>query len=453
MTTAIAARADAAAPAPPERRAIALPAPAPSTAGPLGIGLLAILVFAGGFALWSSQAPLAEAAIAVGEIRAEGQRRTIQHLEGGIVREILARDGDRVRAGQVLLRLDAVQSDAQTEVLRGQRFALLAQEARLSAEAEGRPAIAFPPELITAGDPRAEEAMAGQRALFAARAAAFAGQMAALSARRDQQQATLAAIRGQADSQSRQLDLIRQEEESVRRLVAQGLERMPRLLALQRQMAALEGNGADLEGQAARARAAIAELDSERARLEQTRQAEIATEQREVAARLLDVTERLRAAEDVSTRREVLAPEDGTILHSRLFTRGAVLRPGEPAMEIVPAADRLVVEVQLSPADIERVHPGLTAEIRLPAYRQRVAPTIEGEVIEVAADVTHDERRGVSFDRVRIAIPEEQLARLPGGPLRPGMPAEALIRTGERSLARYMIQPLLDSFHRAFRER
>lgn len=149
----------------------------------------------------------------------------------------------------------------------------------------------------------------------------------------------------------------------------------------------------------------------------------------------------------------MLAPEDGTILHSRVFTRGAVLRPGEPAMEIVPAADRLLVEVQLSPADIERVHPGLAAEIRLPAYRQRVAPYIEGEVIEVAADVTQDERRGVSFYRVRIAIPEEQVARLPGGPLRPGMPAEALIHTGERSLARYMIQPLLDSFHRAFRER
>ncbi|MFN6953816.1 MAG: HlyD family type I secretion periplasmic adaptor subunit [Acetobacteraceae bacterium] len=453
MTTAVAERPGAAAPALPGRRAIALPPPVPATGRPLGIGLAAILAFVGGFALWSHEAPLAEAAIAMGEIRAEGQRRTIQHLEGGIVQEILARDGDRVRAGQVLLRLDAVQSGAQTEVLRGQRFALLAQEARLAAEAEGLPAIAFPPELITANDPRAEEAMAGQRALFAARAAAFAGQMAALSARRDQQQATLSAIAGQAESQARQLELIRQEEESVRRLVAQGLERMPRLLALQRQMAALEGNGADLEGQAARARAVIAELDGERDRLAQTRQAEIGTERREVAARLADATERLRAAEDVSIRREVMAPEDGTILHSRIFTRGAVLRPGEPAMELVPAADRLLVEVQLSPADIERVHPGLTAEIRLPAYRQRVAPYIEGEVVEVAADVTHDDRRGISFYRVRIAIPEEQAARLPGGPLRPGMPAEALIRTGERSLARYMIQPLLDSFHRAFRER
>ena len=453
MTIAIAERAGAAAPALPGRRASALPPPAPATGRPLGIGLAAILVFVGGFALWSHQAPLAEAAIAIGEIRAEGQRRTIEHLEGGIVREILARDGDRVRAGQVLLRLDAVQSEAQTEVLRGQRFALLAQEARLAAEAEGQHAVAFPPELITANDRRAEEAMAGQRALFAARAAAFAGQMAALAARRDQQRATLSAIAGQAESQARQLGLIRQEEESVRRLVAQGLERMPRLLALQRQRAALEGNSADLDGQAARARAVIAELDGERDRLAQTRLAEIGTERREVAARLADATERLRAAEDVSTRREVLAPEDGTILHSRIFTRGAVLRPGEPAMELVPAADRLLVEVQLSPADIERVHPGLTVEVRLPAYRQRVAPTIEGEVVEVAADVTHDDRRGISFYRVRIAIPEEQAARLPGGPLRPGMPAEALIRTGERSLARYMIQPLLDSFHRAFRER
>jgi HlyD family type I secretion membrane fusion protein len=453
MTTALAARSGAAPPALTGRRSIVLPPPVPATGQPLAVGLLAILVFVGGFALWSHEAPLAEAAIAHGEIRAEGQRRTIQHLEGGIVQEILARDGDRVRAGQVLLRLDTVQSAAQAEVLRAQRFALLAQEARLAAEADGRPAIAFPPELITANDPRAEEAMAGQRALFAARAAAFAGQLAALAARREQQRAMLRALAGQAESQARQLELIRQEEESVRRLVAQGLERMPRLLALQRQMAALEGNAADLEGQAARARAVIAELESEQSRLEQTRAAEIGTERREVATRLADATERLRAAEDISTRREVVAPEDGTILHSRIFTRGAVLRPGEPAMELVPAADRLLVEVQLSPADIDRVRPGLAAEVRLPAYRQRVAPTIEGEVVEVAADVTHDERRGMAYYRVRIAIPEEQAARLPGGPLRPGMPAEALIRTGERSLARYMLQPLLDSFHRAFRER
>jgi HlyD family secretion protein len=454
MTTALAAAPGAATPAIPRTPGtLAVPPPAPTTRGPLLVGLVAIALFVGGFALWSAQAPLAEAAIAAGEIRAEGQRRTIQHLEGGIVQDILARDGDRVRAGQVLLRLDAIQATAQAEVLRAQRLSLLAQDARLAAEAEGRPAVAFPAELLTATDPRAEEAVTGQRVLFAARAAAFAGQMAALAARREQQVATLSAIGAQAGSQARQLELIAQEEQSVSRLVAQGLERTPRLLALQRQMAALDGNRADLDGQAARARAVIAELDSERARLEQTRQAEIATERREVATRLSDVTERLRAADDVSTRRELLAPEDGTILHSRVFTRGAVLRPGEPAMELVPARDRLLVEVQLAPPDIDRVHPGLIAEIRLPAYRQRTAPLIEGEVIEIAADVTTDDRRGVSFYRVRIAIPEEQLARLEGGPLRPGMPAEALIRTGERSLALYLIQPLLDSFHRAFRER
>ncbi|MCS6931943.1 MAG: HlyD family type I secretion periplasmic adaptor subunit [Acetobacteraceae bacterium] len=453
MTRAVATAGRESPPALADARRVALPPPVPATGGPLLVGLLSLGVFIGGFAAWSSHAPLAEAAIAMGEIRAEGQRRTIQHLEGGIVQDILARDGDRVRAGQVLLRLDTIQSGAQTEALRAQRLSLLAQEARLAAEANGLPAIAFPRELLVSADPRAEEAMAGQRALFAARNAAFAGQMAAVLARREQQQATLAAIAGQAESQARQLDLMRQEEESVRRLVAQGLERMPRLLALQRQMAALEGNRADLEGQAARAQAVIAELDGERARLEQARRAEIATERREVATRLAEVSERLRAAEDVSTRREVVAPEDGTILHSRVFTRGAVLRPGERVMELVPARDRLLVEVQLSPADIERVHPGLHAEIRLPAYRQRIAPYLEGEVVEVAADVTHDERRGAAYYRVRIVIPEDQIARLPSGPLRPGMPAEALIRTGERSLARYLAQPLLDSFHRAFRER
>jgi HlyD family type I secretion membrane fusion protein len=429
-----------------------LDAPTPRTRGATALGLAAILLFFGSFAAWSFYAPLSEAAIAPGSIRAEGQRRTIQHLEGGIIREILVRDGDRVRMGQVLMRLDDVQAGAGFETAAGQRLALLAQDARLAAEQAGAPDISFPTELLASPDARAMEVITGQRALFAARQAALGGQLRVLEARLDQHAAQQASILAQLASSRRQYELIVREEADVRRLVSQGLERMPRLLALQRNMAALEGNQADLEAQFARLGAQADETQRQMRQLADQRLQEVSTEQREVRARLNEAEERLRAARDVAMRREILAPEDGTILNSRFFNVGAVVRGGEPVMELVPAHDRLVAEVEVSPTDIDVVYQGLTAEVRLPAFKQRLVPYLHGQVTFVASDATTDDRRGVSFYRVQITIDDEQLRALPGVELRPGMPVEAMIQIGERSFFRYIAQPVIDSFHRAFRE-
>ncbi|MBO1074487.1 HlyD family type I secretion periplasmic adaptor subunit [Roseomonas marmotae] len=429
-----------------------LDTPRPRTSGAMWLGILAILVFFGGFLLWSALAPLAEAAIAPGQIRSEGSRRTIQHLEGGIVREILARDGDKVKAGQVLMRLDDAQSAASLEMLRGQHWALMAQFARLEAERHGASEITFPQKLLEAGDPRSLEAMTGQRTLFAARQASLISQIQVLEARIAQHEATASSARAQIGSQQRQLELIKREEQDVRTLVAQGLERMPRLLALQRNVASLEGNMQDLIGQTERAAAAAAEARSQMQQVRDQRLADVSTESREVRSRLNETEEKLGAAQDVVTRREIVAPEDGTILGSRFFNLGAVVKPGEPVMELVPSRDRLVAEVELSPTDIDVVYPGLEAEVRLPAFKQRLVPFLHGHVTYVASDVTVDERTRASHYRVQIVVDEDQLAKLENVALRAGMPVEAQIQTGSRSFLRYMIQPVLDSFHRAFRE-
>ncbi len=424
----------------------------PRTRGVIALGLVVMVGFFGGFLAWSIFVPLAEAAIASGVIKVEGQRRTLQHLEGGIVREILVRDGDRVRAGQVVMRLDDVQSGSAVEGLRAQRFALLAQDARLDAEQARAAEIRLPPELAETRDPRAMEAIAGQRALFAARAASLASQLGVLDSRRDQARATIASAEGQLAGTRRQLDLIRQEEQMRRGLVAQGLARLPELLAVQRAQAGLEGQIIDIQGQITRARAAIAEAEQQRQATLELRLQEVTTEARDAAQRLADVEERLRAASDVATRRDIVAPEDGTVVNLRFFTVGAVLRPGDQVMDLIPDRDRMVAEINIQPMDIDVVYPGLQAEVRLPAFKQRLVPYLHGHVSFVAADVTTDPQTRMTHYRAYVVIDPEQLARLPSVFLMPGMPVEAHVQIGQRSFWRYMTQPIRDSLHRAFKE-
>jgi len=430
-----------------------LDAPAPRTRWPALFGLAVFLVFVVGFGVWSAMAPLAEAAIAPGTIKVEGNRRTVQHLEGGIVREILVRDGSKVEAGQVLMRLDDIQSDSTAEAQRAQRWALMAQDARLVAEM-GKPGtpIEFPTELLASPHARARDAVRGQREVHEARTASLNSQLQVLRARIDQQQAAIRGAQGQIVATRNQLVLIRQEEQMRRGLVSQGLARLPDLLALQRAMAGLEGTMQELTGQVDRANATIAEAERQIQQVLDQRIQEVSTELREVRGRLAEAEEKLRAATDVQTRRDILAPESGTVVNSRFFTLGAVVKPGDPLLDIVPDQDRLVAEVNVQPSDIDVVFPGLQSEIRLPAFKQRLVPFLHGQVTWVAADVTTNEQTRQQYYRAYILIDREQLDRLPNVFLTPGMPVEAHVQIGERSFFRYMTQPIRDSFARAFRE-
>jgi HlyD family secretion protein len=377
----------------------------------------------------------------------------VQHLEGGIVRNILVRDGDRVQAGQVLARLDDVASAAQHAAIRAQRLALLAQQARLAAEQAATREIDWPAELAGAmSDPRIADTVAAQTALFVSRRTALGSQLQVLSERIEQLNAAIASARAQIRSQEEQLLLLRSEIEIVADIVQRGLERKSRLLALQRQEAALVGNRDDLQSQVARSAASIAE---NRAQMTQTRDQharDVAGELSEVRQKLVEAQEKERQASDIAVRREIVAPLAGTVLNSRLLTPGGVVRPGDPVLDIVPADDRLVAEVQVSPGDIDVVHAGLAAQVRLPAFKQRLVPFLDGQVIFVSADAVFDDRSQRSFYRAHILIGAEALARLRDVQLTPGMPVESLILVGERTFLDYLVQPLRDSFARAFRE-
>lgn len=429
-----------------------LDAPAPRTRAPMLFGILVFLLFVVGFGAWAALAPLAEAAIAPGVIKVEGQRRTVQHLEGGIVREILVRDGSKVQAGQVLMRLDDIQADSTLEALRAQRYALLAQDARLTAELAQAPEITFLPTLLSSNSPRAQDAMTGQRTLFEARRASLNSQLQVLQARIDQQQGVIAGAQGQLAAARRQLELIRREEEAMRGLLNQGLARLPQVLALQRALAQVEGNIVQYGAEIERANASIEEARQQMRQAIDQRQQEVSAELREVRTKLADAEEKLRAAEDVLTRREIVAPEAGTVVNLKVFTLGAVVRPGEAVLDIVPERDRLVAEVMVQPNDIDVVYPGLQSEVRLPAFKQRLVPYLHGHVTWVAADVTNNEQTRQSYYRAYILIDQEQLERLPNVFLTPGMPVEAHIQIGQRSFFRYITQPIRDSFHRAFKE-
>jgi HlyD family secretion protein len=429
-----------------------LDAPAPRTRGTLAFGLLIFLVFVVGGLAWSVLAPLAEASIAPGLIKVEGNRRTIQHLEGGIAREILVRDGSKVAEGQVLMRLDDIQADSTMESQRAQRWALMAQDARLTAELTKARDISFPPELLASNHPRAFDSVAGQRALFEARTASLISQLQVLQARIDQQSAIISGARGQLSSTQRQLALIQQEEEMTRTLVNQGLARLPQLLALRRTSAGLEGSIEELNSQIDRANATIAEARQQIQQTEDQRMQDNSLELRDVRGKLAEAEERLRAATDVMTRREITAPEAGTVVNLRVFTLGAVVKPGDPVMDLVPENDRLVAEINIPPNDIDVVYPGLKSEVRLPAFKQRLVPYLHGEVTWVAADVTTNEQTGQQYYRATVLIDQEQLAQLPNIFLTPGMPVEAHVQIGERSFFRYITQPVRDSFQRAFRE-
>jgi HlyD family secretion protein len=418
------------------------------------IGLMIVLAFVLGFGVWAAFAPLSSAAIAPGQVKAEGDRRTVQHLEGGIVREFLVREGDRVRAGQPLLRLDDTQAGASADVLSSQLDAFRAVDARLTAEATEAQRVIYPPEILARrGEPRIAEMLTAQDAIFANRAAALASQVNVLSQRIEQSQAEIRSYQAQATSNDRQLTLTRDELNGVEQLVSRGYERRPRLLQLQRQAAELEGTRNQQRELITRAQRAIAEAEGQIASLRSDRQRDIANDQNDTQSRIAEAQERLRAASDVRRRLEVAAPIGGIVANLHFFTIGAVVRPGEPILDIVPLDEALVVEGQVNPADIENVTAGLRAEVRLVGMRRRVVPVLVGEVIYVAADVSMNERTNNAYYKATIRIPPEQMRLLDGTVLQPGMPTEVYILAARRTMLGYLFQPLRDSFNRAFRER
>lgn len=420
---------------------------------PLRYALFAILltgVLVGG---WGALAKIDSAAVAIGTLSVDLNRRVVQHLEGGIVGEVLVREGDVVEAGQALLRLDATRAQAQVTTIEDEMDRLRAREAVLVAERDGLDAPIFPGEFLRrASEPKIADILAVQRNEFAARRASLQGQSDILGQRALQFRKQIDGLNVRITSNDRQLALVRQEIAGVEGLVRSGLERLPRLLGLQREEARLLGERGESIENVGRIEQAINEAEMQRSQLFRARQEEVAKDLRDVQGRLFELHERLVAASDQLNRIDVTAPEGGTVMDLRFTARGGVIAPGAQVAAIVPREERLVVEAQLNPAEVDTVRPGMLASIRFSHAAARWTPVIDGVVERISPDRMVDQRTGAPYFMVRIGVTAEELERHADLRLQSGMQAEVLIRRGERSVATYIIRPLMDRFSTSLRE-
>jgi HlyD family secretion protein len=417
-------------------------------------GNLLVCGFVLGLGTWSTFAPLESAAIAVGVVEAESSRKTVQHLEGGIIREILVADGDVVRAGQTLVRLDGTRADVEVQSLRGQLWDAEAREARLRSEQHGDERVSFPTELQKAatGDPSAAAVMMSQQSIFETRRQVHESQLAVIREKKLQVEKEIEGLKVQETAAEKRADIVRQEVATVELLVSKGLERRPRLLNLQREMADIDGRRGETAAQISRAEQVINESETTLLKVENDRQNEIAQSLREAQNQIFQLRERTQAADDQLSRTEVKAPEDGVVTDLRIHTPGGVIGAGAPLMDLVPRQDRLIVTARVRPEDIDVVHLGLSADVHLLPYNQRRVPRLRGEVIHVSADRLVDKRTDQPYYAAKIRVENQRLAELHGIRIIPGMPAQVFIKTGRSTVALYAFRPLLDSFTNAFRE-
>lgn len=415
-------------------------------------GLLLIAAAFGGLLLWSVTAPIAKGVIAPGIVGADSNRKVIQHLEGGIVSEILVRDGAKVKAGDVLMRLDEVTSQAQRDVLFGQFLTAKAQEARFIAERDGLKEVKFPTELLGPGDSGRNAAIRGsEEEIFKARRDAVNGQLSILDQRVKQLEEQSKGLQAQVTANTQQITLIDSELEGLQQLFEKGYASKTRLLELQRRRAELDGDRGNYVSEIARNKVASGEARLQAIQVRKQFEEDVAKGLADAQAKVFDLQDRLTSATDVLQRREVKAPTDGIIVNSRVHTVGGVVRTGDPLMELVPTNDDLIIEAMVSPMDVDVAAPGMEAEVRFSSLSTRHIPILTGIVETVAADATTDQQ-GNRFFMSRVRVPKDQLVYLGDQKLVSGMPAEVLIKAGERSVIDYLMRPLTDSFFKAFKE-
>lgn len=403
------------------------------------------------FGGWGTYARLDSAVVTHGMLLAESERKTVEHLEGGILRRLLVKSGDRVAAGQVVALLDATQTEAQLAQLAASSRALALRIWRLAVEEEGATRL-DPATAPAIGGDEAPAQVGAEARLFDARLRAHVGQIASLRRRIDQLAAQERAAAAQAAAAGRQLALWQDERASSATLVEKGATPRQKLLELDRMIALLEGDRAEQQGLAAAAREDMARARTDIGTLGQQRLADVGEALSEARRQLAEVTSQIRGAEDVLDRRKLRAPQAGVVVHINTVSPGAVVGSGVPVMEIVPDEDRLVAEIHLPTDAIDTVHTGRPAKVKLSAYKRASAPSLDGEVIYVSADVLTDERDGSEYYDAKVSLDPSTLRGLDQVTLTPGMPVEVAIRTGERRAADYFLEPILRHFGRALRE-
>lgn len=417
----------------------------------LGFGFLGLIV--GGAVVWATTAEIAGAVIAPATIVVDSNAKTVQHLEGGIVAEVNVRDGMHVEAGDVLVRLQDAETDAKINALIGQVREMSVEKARLEAERDGEPTLNLPPQMADQANlPMVARILEGQRKLFASRREALSGQKGLLNARIAQTREQIAGIESQLNARSEQLDIAVAEREHLRPLREKGLVPMNRMSALDREIAELKGSLGQFHSETARLQGVISETRLQIIQIDEERQSEILTRHRDVSNRLATLQEQLAGSAERQVRQAIRAPRAGIVHASSVHTLGGVVPPGGVLMTIVPEDDALVLKAQVMPQDIDQIALGQLARVRLTAFDANSTPELIGTVMRIGADRSLDPITGQPHFEIRIAISEDEIAKLEGLELRPGLPAEVLITTGLRTAASYLLQPLTDNLNHAMRE-
>lgn len=417
------------------------------------VGVGAVLVV--GIGGWASFTNISGAVIAPGQLVVESDVKKLQHPTGGVVGELRVREGARVKAGDILIRLDETQVRANLDIVLKALDELTARRARDEAERDGAISIAFPPELLLrkVADPAVAHLIEGETRLFAARVAGRAGQKAQLRERVAQLRDEITGLTEQAGAKEREIGLINGELKGVRELYAKNLVSLGRVNALERDAARLEGERGQLMASTASARGKITETELQILQIDSDMRSEVGKELADIRGRWSESVEKRVAAEDQLKRVDMRAPQDGIVHQMTVHTIGGLVTPSEPALLIVPEADSLAVEVKIQPQDIDNVRLDQRATLRFPAFNQRTTPEIDGVVARVSADVTQDAKTGQTYYTARIRLPSDQLVRLGPSRLVPGMPVEAFLQLGDRSVMSYLTKPLADQIAKAWKER
>ncbi|EPR19898.1 hemolysin secretion protein D [Agrobacterium sp. TS43] len=415
-----------------------------------GLGFLTLTGLLGG---WAVGTEIVGAVIAQGSLVVETSLKKVQHPVGGVVSELMVRDGDRVKAGDVVMRIDATMTRANLAIIVKSLDQFIARKARLESERDRAGKVVFPQVLLDrSGDAEIVAMLDAEQRLFETRRAVRESKKRQLEQRVQQLRDEIAGMEAERAANFREQGMVDEELIRFRSLHERGLMEKSRLSALERQATDVEGDIGRLMAGIAGVEAKISETALQILQIDEQWSEEVGTDMREMDARIGEYVERRVAAEDQLKRVDILAPQNGVVHQLSVHTVGGVVAPGEQIMMIVPEVDKLVVEAKVAPQDIDQIYFGQATNLRFSAFNQKTTPEITGTVERISADVTVDQKTGASYYVVRVATSPEQIKRLGEFSLMPGMPVEAFITTGERSVLSYFLKPLLDQANRSFRE-
>ncbi|QJF50329.1 HlyD family type I secretion periplasmic adaptor subunit [Roseobacter ponti] len=421
---------------------------------PLITGAVSVVILLGGMGYWSVNTEIAGAVIANGRLQVENDSQVVQHPDGGVVQDILVRDGDRVAAGDTLIRLDDVFLRTELVVIEGQLAEIYVRKARLQSERDGATDLSYgpAPEFVLISRQEVEDQKAGQLDLFRARIES--NDRNRLQIRRQQRQVEdkIDSLQAQVTAVETQAGLIGREIKDVETLVEKGLVQVPRLLELQRSAAELEGRSGSLRGQIAESRTRISTLELELLRLDDERREGAITQLRDLEVNERELTERRIALLERMGRLSIVAPVSGVVFGSQVFAERAVIRAADPLLYLVPSDQPLHISAKIEPTDIDQIFPGQEVALIFSSFSRRTTPEGSGVISVVSADATTDETTGMPFYEAVVSIDDASMEALSGLDLIPGMPVETYIKTDLRTPMSYMVQPLAIYFKRAFRE-